>query len=147
VLSIWIWEFFSHEHLVANSFHAPMWDWVEGGRTQCFTAAQAEAGVVLGASHSVPNDEPLRQRCVVMSAVCTNREKIVAIPDQDGILAFYLPQGHCSIGKISNQESLPEIVFRSFRLCHIFLGLHHRRSIWKEDAWLLQQNDLCLCPG
>jgi hypothetical protein len=102
MLSIWIGEFFSHEHLVANDFCAPMWNWIEGRGTQRFTAAQAETGVVQGAPHSVPNDEPLRQRCVVMSAVCTNREKLVAIPDQYGVLAIYLSQGHCSIGKISN---------------------------------------------
>jgi hypothetical protein len=50
MFSIRAGEFFSHEHLVANGFYSPMWDWIEGGRTQRFTAAQAETGVMQGTS-------------------------------------------------------------------------------------------------
>jgi hypothetical protein len=81
-------EFFSHEYLVANSFYAPMLDWVEGGRTQRFIAAQTETGVMQRTTQGIPNDETLRQRSMVMSAICANREKFLAAAHHGRVFAI-----------------------------------------------------------
>jgi hypothetical protein len=50
-----------------------------------------------------------------VSAGTPNREELVAAAHQDDVFAIYLSEGHRSIGKIANQETLPKIAFRFFR--------------------------------
>ncbi len=68
-----------------------------------------------------PTTEPLRKHPVVMSAVGAHREKLVTAAHQDDVFAIYLPQGHRSVGKITNENSIFEIaLLRVFRFCHVF---------------------------
>jgi hypothetical protein len=120
MLSIQSGKFLAHKHRVADSFYAPARDRVERGRAQRFPSAQAETGVMQGTSQGVSNHQTLRKHSVIMSAVCANREKLVTAARQDEVFAIYLPEGHRSVGKITNENSISKIRFLDvFRFCHI----------------------------
>jgi hypothetical protein len=56
-----------------------------------------------------------------MGATCANREEFVAAAHQEHVFAIYLAEGHFSIGKIANEESLSKVAFRIFR--HVYASL------------------------
>jgi hypothetical protein len=113
-------EFLPHENLVIHLFDSPARDRVERWRAEGFSRAQAEAGMMPRASHGVPNDETLRKRPVVMSALCADRENLVTPAHQGHVFAIDLTQSHHSISEIANRKSVSKIGSIFFRFCHFY---------------------------
>ncbi len=88
----------SHEDLVADAFHAPARDGVEGRRTQRLAGFEAETGVVPGASNRVAHDEAFGKRTVVVRAMRADREQSIAGARQKNLILPDLPEDHAPIG-------------------------------------------------
>ena len=61
-------------------------------RTGRLAGAQIETGVMPGAADAVPDDQPLRQRSVVMAAMRVDREDLALRTHQQDTLVADMPQ-------------------------------------------------------
>jgi hypothetical protein len=59
-------------------FDAPRVDWTERRGAQGFASAKIKAGVVPGTSHRIVDNEALRERTIVVSALSADRENVSA---------------------------------------------------------------------
>jgi hypothetical protein len=72
---------------------------------QRLSGAQAEARVVPRAPHCVGDDQTLRERAVVMSALCTDRKELVAAPGKQHRIVANVPDQHGAIGQFAGRRT------------------------------------------
>jgi hypothetical protein len=70
----WLFKLLTNENPAVLLLNPPTGERACGRRSQCFTAAQIEAGVMPGTSNAVPDYESFTERPVVMAAMGRNGE-------------------------------------------------------------------------
>jgi hypothetical protein len=90
-------------HLLSNEdfpilpLDGPERDRAESGRPQGLACAQAEAGVVPGASHGIADQQPLGEWTAVMRADGVDREDLVVPPGQQHTLLAHISREHAAV--------------------------------------------------
>src|SRR6185437_12100491 len=93
-------ELFAYEDAAVATFDAPA-----GGRSQRrgrqrLPTGEAEAGVMPGTAHGVPNTQPLGQRAAVMSAGRADSEDLLSATGQQDAFTMGLSCQHCIAGEL-----------------------------------------------
>ena len=109
----------------------PARDRVQRRGAQCRSGAQAEAGMVPGATDGIRHQHPLGEGAVVMGALRANCEERPASSRQHHGLARGLPQDHPALGEILERD--PPGKVGSFE----FLLLFAHRCLLLTDETLL----------
>ena len=90
-------------------FDPPARDRVQRRRAQCLSGAEAETGVVPGATDGIRYQHPVGERTVVMGALRADREERSTASCQHHRLPCDLPQDHPAFGEILERDSAGKV--------------------------------------
>src|SRR6185437_11785797 len=108
------WRFLCRVPLTANkepvalALDLPDRERGQRGGTYRFAAPQREAGMVPGAANGVIDDQPLRERSMIVAAECIDGENLGAKLDQEHLLVADMTE-QLAICEISQRHALREI--------------------------------------
>jgi hypothetical protein len=98
-------QLLANVRFVSDLLNPPAGNRVKRRCAQCFSCAQAEAGVVPRTAHGFANNKTLGQGSMVVSTGCSNGEEIISMTCQNYIFTINLPQNHSAVGKIAQRKS------------------------------------------
>jgi hypothetical protein len=78
---------------------------MECRRAQRGSGPETETRVVPWASHGIAHHDPLRERATIVAARCTNREDLLAAPDEQHRLAIRMAQKKLSFTQSSERNA------------------------------------------
>src|SRR4029450_3452441 len=99
----------AYEDGVADALHAPARARIEGRRPERLTRAQAETRVMPGAPHGVADDQPLRERSVVVRAMRADGKQRLAPSHDDDVIVFDTTGDGRAIWKIAEWQTFLEV--------------------------------------
>jgi hypothetical protein len=105
----WLLERRELTRRIADLGDAPARDRRERRGAQGLARAQAEACVMPGASHRVPDDEPRLERRTVVCAYGADREQLTTAPRQENRLTERRSKQHGSVRNPRELDALREI--------------------------------------
>src|SRR6185437_541274 len=101
---------------VAHLFDAPMGNRIQRWRAEGLARAQAETGVMPGASDGIADEEPRFKWSAVVCTDGTDGEQLVAAPDKEHGFASRVPKQHGPFRNRREFNSLGKVRSVEFRL-------------------------------